>query len=302
VQDPARPDDGATAEQPPADPPPPPPSPRRPGTGHRHPLRETITAQEALQRLRRTPLLERVRITGRLRLSGADGRGWTIRDSLIDSGAPYLVEAFTRDAPFAGSPSQRLRLEHVTLAGAGAVDPDGAGTSACFYGSDTVLAHVHAYGCVDLLKPYDRVLVEDSHAHALHKPDGAHADVVQVRAGSGTVLRRNTLDAGVAYGPSAGSEGNAVLQTGSFTGDVTGLQLLDNLVVGGLYTLRLGERSAGGQVLDSVFRRNRHGARSRYGPVVGAADAPSSLGGVRYDRSNVWDATGVPVLSSPGGP
>ncbi len=267
--------------------------------GHRVPVRETITADEAKERLAEDPVLERVRVVGRLRLSGAEGRGWTIRDSVLEGGRPYLVEAYTGDEPFEGTPDERPRLEHVTLVGAGVRDPDGPGTSACFYGSDTVLVAVHAYGCVDLLKPYDRVLVEGSWAHGLHKPDGAHADVVQLREGTGTVLRGNRFDAGVGYGPDTGSEGNAVLQTGSLTGPLRRVSFVDNVVDGGLWTLRVGDAAETGPGVDLLLRGNRHGTRFRYGPVTGATGAPASAGGVRYDGSNVWAASGRPVTSTP---
>lgn len=276
----------------------------RPGpgnTGHRHNTLETITAEEAKRRLARDPLLERVRITGSLRLSGAEGVGWTIRDSVLEGGQPYVVQAYISQQDFAGTVAQRPRFEHVTLIGDGVRNPSGKGSSACFYGHDTVMAHVHAYGCVDIFKPYDRVLIERSYAHSVHKPPKAHVDIVQIRQGTDTVIRGNSFDAKVGYGMSVGSEANAVLQTGSLSGSVRRVQFTDNYVVGGTYTLRLGstgypQRNEAGQYIDYTFRRNRHGQRFTYGPVDGSTDQASSLGGSRYDASNVWDRTGRPVV------
>ncbi len=269
-------------------------------TGHRYPLLETITAEEAKERLKERPLLERVRITSTLRLSGDEGKGWTFRDVAFEGGRPYLVHSYIGQEPFTGSLSERPRFEHVTLIGDGVRHPRGDGTSACFYGHDAVFVQVHAYGCVDIFKPYDRVLIERSYAHSVHKPADAHVDIVQIRQASDTQIRGNSFDARVGYGTSVGSEANAVLQTGSLTGSIRRVQFTDNHVVGGSYTLRLGSTgypgaNEAGHSIDYTFRRNRHGRRFTYGPVDGSTNTASSLGGSRYDHSNVWDDAGRPV-------
>lgn len=255
------------------------PKPSSANTGPRFDIERTLTASEALAELRETGELSRVLITGTLTLDGADGVGWVISDSILEPrDSWYGVRAYTNE-PFTGSPSERPRFEYVEVRGAGATGH--SNSSASFYGNDTIWRWSELYGDVDLFKVRHRVLVESTYAHDTYHPEGAHSDVVQIRAGTGSRFRCNNFVATVGYGTNIGGNANAVLQTGSVIGPIES-EWHHNWVTGGHYTIRVSDCDSN---VDYWFSGNRHGRVFTYGPVAGCSDGKTA-------GDNVWDDTG----------
>jgi len=265
----------------------PPPDPNSPkpnaaNTGPRYTTTRTLTASAALTELRAKKTLSRVKITGGLTLNGADGKGWVISDSIIESrGSTYAVKAYV-DTAFSGRTSERPIFQNVEVRGA-AVTGSGA-TSSLFYGSDTIWRRSELYGGVDIFKLIDRVVIEDSYAYGLHHPDGAHADIIQIREGRDSVIQRNTFSAIVGYGTNPGQNANAVLQTGSMTGPLTNVQFVNNWVNGGNYILNVGDPGLG-----YMFAGNKFGRSFRYMAVMGSTAGKSN-------GTNVWEDNGQKVF------
>lgn len=258
------------------------PKPNAANTGPRYSTTRTITAAAAMTELRATKKLSRVKITGGLTFNGSDGRGWVISDSVIESrGSTYAVKAYV-DSGFTGTRAERPVLQNVEVRGAAVTGSGHA--SALFYGSDTIWRKSKLYGGVDIFKLVDRVVLEDSYAYGLDHPDGAHADVIQIRQGRDSVIQRNTFAAIVGYGTNVGQSGNAVLQTGSMTGPLTNVQFLNNWVNGGNYILNVGDPGLG-----YLFSGNKFGRTYRYIPVMG-----STAG--KTNGTNVWEDNGQKVF------
>lgn len=229
-------------------------------------------------------------IDGTLRLSGTDGCGWLIEDSVIHARV-YGIQAYSSLDPFDCPSGERPVFDHVQVIGRAAHAGEGD-TSALFYGRDAILRHVDFFGGVDGLKISSRVEVFASYVHDLHHPEDAHVDAIQIRSGADSLLHWNHFDARVGYGTNVGENGSGGLQTGSLTGAIERIEFRDNWWNGGHYTVRMG---GGDGPIDYLFRNNKHGRDFTYGPVTGCDDCPYSGGGVRYDDSNVWEDTGEPV-------
>ena len=267
------------------------PKPNAQNTGPRLDITRTLTPDAAIAELRQTGRLSGVLIDGLLRLSGTDGCGWVIEDSVIHAGM-YGIQAYVSLDPFDCPSGDRPVFDHVRIIGRGARGAEGD-TSALFYGHDTILRHADLYGGVDGLKVSSRVEVFASYVHGLHHPEGSHVDAIQIRSGSDSLLHWNFFDARVAYGTNVGANGSGGLQTGSVSGPIERIVFRDNWWNGGHYTIRMGGRD---EPIDYQFRNNKHGRDFTYGPTTGCSSCPFSGGGVRYDDSNVWEDTGAPVL------
>ncbi|WP_163540844.1 fibronectin type III domain-containing protein [Occultella kanbiaonis] len=122
-------------------------------------------------------------------------------------------------------------------------------------------------------------------------PAGAHADCVQIIHRAADLLIHynhfegfNSLDSPT----SAGNWNNAVLQTGSVTGDIGPVLWQDNYFNGGNITIR----SSNSPTYDVhyEFRRNRWGRGYNTAPFSNMGH-PSTV----FESTNVWDDTGLPV-------
>jgi hypothetical protein len=292
--------------------PPVPPAPSNPSggyvkpnssnTGPRYSTTRTLSPDQALAELRSTGRLSRVTITGRLQLSGSDGRNWLIEDSIIRASSSYGLQTYSSLSSFTGTYAERPIFRYVEVIGRAAL---GTGScSAVVYGSNVVLEHADLYGCDDAVKASSNVSIISSWLHDNDHPSGAHCDSLQIRSGTNILVVGSRFDSYVAYS----SDGSQVpdgdtcsggLQTGSVSGTISA-RFENNWFAGGHYTIRgWGSRDAG-YSMSYVFRNNkwmRHGTSvalgltnlppNRYGPVYGTLDD--------FDSSNVWEDTGLPV-------
>lgn len=243
---------------------------------------EVLSAEEAQARVSRTGRLDAVRVQGSLDLSGVT-RSYVVSDVVVDAGgAPYGIRTL-------GGTSEEVRpsgpqvLEHIEVHGA---------SSAGLYLRDVTVRHADLWGNIDNVKADDRVHMTYSWLHDQSWRDGAHADAIQIQAGVDQYYAHNVIDAhfgdAEVAGRRAGQPSNAALQTGSMTGEASA-QFVANFFDGGYYTVRLG--ASGPPVIDYQFRDNVFGRGFTYGPVTGSAGAPSGLGGVFLDDSNIWEDT-----------
>lgn len=126
-----------------------------------------------------------------------------------------------------------------------------------------------------------------------HSP-GAHADVFQLtNGGANSTIQWSSLEGfNHPNSPSGngGSPCNAVLQTGTQTGDVGPVEWVNNWMDGGHYTLRGRKPEDSLYSADYLFRGNRLGRNTTYGPLQN-----SGYPGFDFDSSNVWDDTNLPV-------
>ncbi len=273
-------------------------------TGPRYPIERTLTPTEALTELRTESYLSKVRITGRLQLSGDDGRNWVIEDSVIQSNSLYGIQAYNSLSPFTGTHEERPMFRYIEIVGRAAL---GTGTcEAGYYGSNTVLQNARIYGCKDGAKLSDNTSLISSWLYDNDRPAGAHCDAIQITRGTGILVEGSRLDAYVGYvsdnstGDPVGSTCSGALQTGEATGDISAI-FENNWFAGGHYTIR-GWASSDEQVgtMSYMFRNNKWRA---YGESValGRTDLDPNRWGPTYgtlgdfDSSNVWEDTGSPV-------
>lgn len=267
-------------------------------TGPRVVLTRTVSASEALEELRRTKNLSATRVLGKFMLSGSDGVNWVIEDCRFEAdGSSYAVQGYSGLTAFTGTKAQRPVFRYVEIVGSAGT---GRGrSSSSVYGNNMVISNADIYGSDDGIKATGSLDVLHSWVHDNDHPSGAHCDAIQIRSGTGILIRGTRLDSYVGYSSdgstSLGGTCSGALQTGSVTGPIEA-RWENNWFAGGHYTLR---GSSDSQV-QYTFRNNRWMANgtsvvlnrsdlppNRYGPVY------SDLGD--FDASNVWEHTGLPV-------
>lgn len=141
---------------------------------------------------------------------------------------------------------------------------DGATENAIGWGGYT-LRRVEVRGSQDGPRLGYDVKVLDSWIHALVRTDGVHSDALQSTSGERILVRHNTLDPRV---PGEEDFLNAAVQLGTETGTrrLRDAVFEDNYLSGGTYSVNVSCRAN----VDSsvVFRGNRFGHDSKYGPVI----------------------------------
>ena len=267
-------------------------------TGPRTAPNRTITAAQALSELRTTSYLSQATVTGTFALDGSDGVNWVIEDCRFEGGNNYTIRGYTGTA-FTGTQAERPVFRYCEILGRAAYGSGDSNTGACVYAADIIIEHADIYGGNDGIKARHRLELRYSWVHDLDHPSGAHSDAVQIVSGTNSVFIGNRFDAYVGYSSDGslvptGDTGNAVLQTGSVTGNTSALWE-HNWFAGGHYTIR----GAGDDVrVEYVFRNNRflrYGtsvalgltnlAPNRYGPTYGGVTTNEVW------ENNVWDDT-----------
>lgn len=168
------------------------------------------------------------------------------------------------------------------------------GSSATIIGGQARFIRCRVEAGQDLVKPFGPLEFYGCLIRWTWHSPGSHADVFQITAGAaGTVIRGSACE-GFNHPDSpsgnGGSPDNAVLQTGTQTGHVGPVEWHNNWLDGGHYTIR-GRKPADSQYrADYVFRGNRFGRDTTYGPLQNTGYA-----GFDFDSSNVWDDTNQPV-------
>jgi hypothetical protein len=246
-----------------------------------------MTGSQALAALRSDGYLSGALITSGMTLDASLDGAWLLEDFKIEADQ-YGIQSDTLVRQ-----NDKPRFMHGIVEGAGARGIS-SGTSGGIYGGGIQIGFLNVYGGVDGIKGTSDMDAWAVWVHGLDHPDKAHTDCLQIRNGLRQVYRWCVLESFNAYGTGAGVPGNGALQTGSMTADAS-MQMLDCWVDGGGYTIRMGTSAP--PLIDFQFRRNKHGRGFTSGPVNGDASQPSTYGGLRYDDTNVWEDTGLPVLS-----
>jgi hypothetical protein len=174
-----------------------------------------------------------------------------------------------------------LRMSNSEINGLGSTD------SGIGYDNYTLVA-VNIHDCVDGLTLGSNDVVASSYVHDLARGAGTHNDAIQTVGGSNSVVRDNTLEA---YRASTADFMNSAIQTGHLIEPLTNILIQHNFMDGGNYTVNAGSTSTNGYSISAyIFKLNVFGNNSRYGPVQAVGS------GTTFDSSNVWAATGRPVV------
>lgn len=256
-------------------------------TGPRYSLTQTLTAAEAMSIMSSTGYLNRAHITGGIIDMES---GWVLEDCLIDGNPLYNIRSFhsTSLAPPAVNPI----IRYCEISG-------GDNTVSCLGIQYTTVEYCDVWSGIDLFKVGSGSIVRHCYAHDLYGIEGGHCDVVQVRHGEDMLFEWNNMIAIKTLGFNAGNpeNGNGVLQTGSFDGDIRHMYWYDNWVDGGGHTLRAADPADIGafQQEDIIFRRNKHGRAFTFSPASNMY-APGTPGAVAwYYPDNVWEDDGTTV-------
>ncbi|MDQ1539831.1 MAG: hypothetical protein QOH29_557 [Actinomycetota bacterium] len=178
-------------------------------------------------------------------------------------------------------PGASLRMSNSEINGLGSTD------SGIGYDNYTLIA-VNIHDCIDGLTLGSNDVIESSYVHDLARGTGTHNDAIQTVGGSNSVVRDSTLEA---YRASTADFMNSAIQTGHLIEPLTNILIQHNFMDGGNYTVNAGSTSTNGYAISAyIFKSNVFGSNSRYGPVQAVGS------GTTFDSTNVWAATGRPVL------
>jgi hypothetical protein len=279
-----------------------------------------ISNTEALAILRADKYLSGVEINGSITLGGSNSGGtvnnstqenWVLENSRILAGGTY---GFMSQYWNPLSPEYRPKFRYVEIVGRG-VDPAQTSASSVINAKHAIFEYCEMYGCADGAKLWEGVELSACFIHDLwhngqDAPSNSHCDAIQIQASpTANKVRWCNLDAVVAYQPSGapnyriGSRGSGVLQTGSLNSSINANLFHDNWWDGATILCRMGDTgyptpNAEGEVIDYQFRRNKFGRNYSTAVTDGGRSGTnyqSSLGGVRFDNSNVFEDTGLPV-------
>lgn len=129
---------------------------------------------------------------------------------------------------------------------------------------------------------------EDCYLHGSYDHFATHADVVQIYGNSANLtLRRCKL---MGYNPTTGIQTNSAIQMGSLTDPLTNVEITDNYLDGGGFTLN--GFSNTGASSNITITGNRWGRHAAFGPISGTA-VPSGSHGTF--GNNLFDNVGTTV-------
>lgn len=259
-------------------------------TGPRQAPTRTLSGSAALAEVLSAPVeadgkryLRRASISG-LTLDQAQHANIVFQDCVIEGGT-YVLNAFTNGASPGGALPEFQYVEFI------------GGSSATVYGGQVRLLRCNAHSGTDIIKAAQpNFEIYGSYLHdTWHNGIDSHCDIVQIRSGAANSLFHwNTMDAFNDPDSPGGAGGmvpnNSVLQTGTVTGDIGPVDWVHNWFNGGGYTIRGRKPEDAAYAADYLFRNNRFGRDSRFGPLQN-----NGYAGFDFDTSNVWDDTGLPV-------
>lgn len=129
---------------------------------------------------------------------------------------------------------------------------------------------------------------QDCYIHNVYQHYGTHSDNSQTLGNNNLALIRNKL---LSYDPYTGIQYNSCLQLATNGGPIDGVQIIDNYMDGGGYTIN-------GRALDPRFSNvlisgNRFGRHYAYAPVAAEVRVVPPYG--TFTATNVYDDTGASV-------
>ncbi|HSX07457.1 MAG TPA: hypothetical protein VLG11_01035 [Candidatus Saccharimonadales bacterium] len=160
--------------------------------------------------------------------------------------------------------------------------------------SDAVTGSVHAVRCNIWGGGNDNVgfgedcVYEDCYIHFIYQHYGTHSDNSQILGNNNLGIKRCKL---LSYDPYTGVQYNSCLQISSTGGLVDNVQIVDNYMDGGGYTIN--GRANNGLYSNMLISGNRFGRHYAYGPVAGEVRVTPPAG--TFTNTNVYDDTGITV-------
>lgn len=156
-------------------------------------------------------------------------------------------------------------------------------------GSGFTATALNIHGTGDAIDIGDNVTIRDSWIHDLTVNSGDHTDGVQSTGSDNDLITHSTIDATLIGGGVA----NSALIIGADLSDMGTVNVTNNLLGGGNYTLFAGaDPGYSSGVIN--FSGNRFARNARYGPC---SFAPSSGHTIGF-TNNIWDSDGSPVTCS----
>lgn len=225
----------------------------------------------------------------------------TIEDCLFEARPDTTASYFFTVNATGVAWANRLTLRRVRTASPnylpgpapGGGEGQGLARSSVIYGRSWEAEWCDLTGAVDLVKAQGDVRLAHSYVHDPLHPDGAHADVVQIRQGFDILVEWCSLWGlcDVRSPSSAGQPSNGVTQFGSAIGDMDRVYIVDNWAEGGGYTFRGPGSDWSPYVMgsDILLARNKLGPTYRSGPMF---SWPAEFYPADGPDSNVWGFTG----------
>lgn len=160
--------------------------------------------------------------------------------------------------------------------------------------SDAITGSVHAIRCHIWGGGNDNVgfgegaVYQDCYIHNVYQHYGTHSDNSQILGYNNLALRRCKL---LSYDPYTGIQYNSSLQISSTGGTVDNVQIIDNYMDGGGFTIN--GRANLPIYSNMLISGNRFGGHCAFGPVAGEVRVHPPYG--TFTATNVYDNTGVSV-------
>lgn len=207
-------------------------------------------------------VIENLHVEGRLII---DADNVTVRNAVVESDTGLSVVHVEGGRT-------GVKLENIE------VDNRGGGGIGILVQGATTISRANIHSAEDGVRiESDRVTVEKSYIHDMHRIDGGHHDSIQIRRGDDIIIRGNNLQAYVA---SIDDPMNAAIQIGSLVGDdqISNLLVSENYMNGGNYTINGGGRD---EVESARYVGNYFGRDFRYG-------VQGNLQNSVWEDTNVW--------------
>lgn len=189
-------------------------------------------------------IIQGLRVKGRIEVRADDV---VIRDTLVQGGGSHYPIRIAKGV-------KNALIEHVEVQ-----NEPGGGICIFFNGGSGTVRYANVHTATDGIRiQADDVTIEDSYIHDLKRIEGGHHDSIQIRAGNNVTIQGNSL---LPYVARTDDPMNAALQVGSVTrGPLVNLQVADNFMDGGNYTI-----NGGSELASASFLRNVFGPHARYG-------------------------------------
>jgi len=204
----------------------------------------TLTNSDSIVVDKAGTVIEGLRVKGRIVV---EADNVTIRDTLVEGGGTHYPIRIAKGV-------KNALIEHVEVHN----DP-GGGIGIFFNGGTGTVRHANIHTATDGIRVQaDNVTIEYSYVHDLRRSEGGHHDSIQIRSGTNTTIRGNTL---LPYVAGTNDPMNAAIQIGSLAkGPLVNLVVEQNFMDGGNYTINGGKAVESGSFVGNVF-----GPHARYG-------------------------------------
>lgn len=267
-------------------------------TGPRSPVTRTMTGPQALAAALSAPVeadgfrvLRNVRVTSMIQMNQPSHHSIAFEDCRIEAGTTSTgsenlaaVRGWhaLRDVAPAGHWPEFRNCEIVD------------GHNASVLGGHVRLLRCDIHGGYDGVQIHRGIEVWASYVHDLWNGPNAHADGIQILGGLGSLVHASRIDGfgGDSSAPEYhGVPVNRCVQIGFGMMSSASAEFMGNWFDGGNYTIDSTDPMPSQYPVTLTWRGNLFGRRNKWGPIYRTPSARAS-----FDRSNVWEDTGVPVL------